>query len=130
MGSTKEHMLLNINRTSELYKIKDEGKSVENVYTFLFQNTDSENHKYYFEVNNKDIHIVRPSHAFMLNARKKIKKIVILKTTKRLVNTYKEDTPIPIKIKAYAVDEKNEIVVFRKTIFFYPNESVLKRYEK
>jgi len=130
MGSTKEHMLLNINRTAQLYKIKDKGKTVENVYTFLFQNTDSENHKYYFEVNNKDIHIVRPSHAFMLNAREKIKKIVILKTTKRLVNTYKEDTPIPIKIKAYAVDEKNEIVVFRKTIFFYPNESVLKRYEK
>jgi len=115
MGSTKEHMLLNINRTAELYSIKDHGKTVENAYTFLFQNTDSHDHKYYFEVNNKYI---------------QIKKVVILKTTKKLVNTYKKDTPIPITIKAYAIDEKDEIVVLRKTVFFYPSESVLNKYKK
>jgi len=130
MGSTKEHMLLNINRTAELYSIKDHGKTVENAYTFLFQNTDSHDHKYYFEVNNKYIQILRPSKPFMLKAKKKIKKVVILKTTKKLVNTYKKDTPIPITIKAYAIDEKDEIVVLRKTVFFYPSESVLNKYKK
>ena len=129
MGSTKENMLLNINRTSQLYKIKDGGKSVENVYTFLFHNTDSKDHKYYFEVNNKDIQVLKPSKPFMLKARKEIKKVVVLKTTKRLISTDRKDTPIPIVIKAYAVDNKKDIVIFRKTIFFYPKESVLKKYK-
>ena len=40
LGSKKENMLLNINRTSELYAVK-EGGVIENHYTFLFQNTDS-----------------------------------------------------------------------------------------
>jgi cytochrome c oxidase accessory protein FixG len=130
MGSTKEHMLLNINRTSELYKIKDNGKTVLNVYTFLFQNTDSKDHTYYFEVDNKDIQIVRPSKPFKLRARKKEKKVVILKTTKTLIDTDKKDTPIPITIKAFATDAKDKIVVFRHTVFFYPSEKVLAKYRK
>ncbi len=130
MGSTKEHMLLNINRTSELYKIKDNGKTVENVYTFLFQNTDSKDHRYYFEVNNKDIKIVKPSKSFALRARKKEKKVVILKTTKTLINTDRKDTPIPIIIKAFATDAKDKIVVLRHTIFFYPSKKVLEKYQK
>ncbi len=130
MGSTKEHMLLNINRTSELYKIKDNGKSVENVYTFLFQNTDSRDHKYYFEIDNKEITILRPSKPFKLEAGKKIRKVVILKTTKTLINTNKKDTPIPIVIKAYATDDKKDITVLRDTIFFYPRQSVIKKRQK
>jgi len=130
MGSTKEHMLLNINRTSELYKVKDNGKVVENIYTFLFQNTDSKDHKYYFEVSNKDIKIVRPSKPFLLRARKKEKKVVILKTSKTLIDTDEKDTPIPIVIKAFAVDDKKDIVVNRNTIFFYPDREVLEKYKK
>ena len=130
MGSTKEHMLLNINRTSQLYKIKDSGKTVENDYVFLFQNTDSEDHKYYFEVSNKDIKILKPSKPFLLRARKKAKKVVILKTTKTLIDTDRKDTPIPITIKAFAVDDKKDIVVKRNTIFFYPSKKVLEKYKK
>ncbi len=130
MGSTKEHMLLNINRTSELYKIKDEGKTVQNVYTFLFQNTDSKDHEYYFEVDNKDIKIAKPKKPFKLRARKKEKKVVILKTTKMLIDTDRKDTPIPITIKAYATDAKDKIVVFRHTVFFYPSKKVLEKYRK
>ncbi|MDX1808618.1 MAG: cytochrome c oxidase accessory protein CcoG [Sulfurospirillaceae bacterium] len=130
MGSTKEHMLLNINRTSELYKIEDHGKTVENVYTFLFQNTDSKDHKYYFEVENKDISVLRPSDPFLLKAGKKIKKVVILVTNKELVDTDAKDTPVPIRIKAYAIDDKKKIVVFRDTVFFYPRVSELEEHEK
>ncbi|MCF6172440.1 MAG: cytochrome c oxidase accessory protein CcoG [Campylobacteraceae bacterium] len=130
MGSMKEHMLLNINRTSQLYKIADDGKSVENVYTFLFQNTDSADHRYYFDVNNKDIKIVKPRKPFKLRARKKIKKVVILRTTKTLIKTNEKDTPIPIVIKAYAIDDKKDITVLRNTVFFYPRQSVIKEKEK
>ena len=43
MSTKKEYMLLNINRTSELYKINKNG-DVENAYIFLFQNTSDKEH--------------------------------------------------------------------------------------
>ena len=93
-GSKKEFMLLNINRTTQLYKAKD-NHVVENAYTFLFQNTDSEDHTYYFRVvNNDDIKIKRPKKSFMLEANKKIRKIVVLTTNKLLVKNNTKDTPI------------------------------------
>ncbi len=128
MGSTKEHMLLNINRTARLYKIINHGKTVENVYTFLFQNTDSEDHKYYFDVDHKGITVQRPREAFLLKAGKKIKKIVILQTTKELVKTNAKDTPIDIKIRAYAKDNPKEITIYRETVFFFPKISVLEKH--
>jgi cytochrome c oxidase accessory protein FixG len=128
MGSTKEHMLLNINRTTQLYKIKDEGKEIQNAYTFLFQNTDSKDHKYYFEIENKGISIKKPSEPFMLQAGKKLKKIVILKAEKNLSTHQEEDTLLDITIKAYAVDDKEKIVVKRETTFIYPSPYSVKRY--
>ncbi len=128
MGSTKEHMLLNINRTTQLYKVKDEGKDIQNVYTFLFQNTDSKDHKYYFKVENKDISIKRPTEGFMLKAGKKLKKIVILKANKNLSTHQDEDTLLDIIITAYAVDDKEKIIVKRETTFIYPSPYSVKSY--
>ncbi len=130
MGTKKEHMLLNINRTSQLYKIQPNGV-VENSYIFLFQNTDIKDHKYYFKVlNNKDITIKRPSKPFKLIKGKKVKKIVILQTDKVLVKDMQKDTPIPITIRAYAVDDPKKIFVDRKTVFVYPRWDIYQKYIK
>ncbi|WP_060826861.1 cytochrome c oxidase accessory protein CcoG [Sulfurospirillum cavolei] len=120
MGSKKEYMLLNINRTSQLYKMADDGKTVENVYTFLFQNTDTKDHEYYFDISNKEIKIDQPSEPFMLKAGAKLKKVVILSSAPKELKVEGED--LPITVKAYALDEKNRIVVDRKTIFIYPKK--------
>ncbi|MBV5279502.1 MAG: cytochrome c oxidase accessory protein CcoG [Campylobacteraceae bacterium] len=121
MGTTKEYMLLNINRTSQLYKIGDDGKTIENVYTFLFQNTDAKDHTYYFDISNKDIKIDQPSNPFLLKSGEKIKKIVILSSIPKEIKVEGED--LPITIKAFAMDDKERIVVERKTIFIYPKKS-------
>ncbi len=127
MGSKKEYMLLNINRTTQLYKIHDDG-TVTNAYTFLFQNTESKDHTYYFEVEgHPEIKIVRPKKPFKLRARQKAKKVVVLSTDKVLVKNPTKDTPIPITIKAYAVDAKDKVVVKRNTTFVFPR---LDLYEK
>jgi len=128
MGSTKEHMLLNINRTTQLYKVKDEGKTIQNAYTFLFQNTDSKDHKYYFKVLNKDITIKKPSKPFMLKAGKKLKKIVILTTNKNLSQHNETDTILEINIEAFAIDDKEKIIINRETTFIYPSPYSVKRY--
>ena len=121
MGTQKEYMLLNINRTSQLYKMADDGKTVENVYTFLFQNTDSKDHLYYFDVSNSDIKIDKPSEPFLLKAGEKVKKVVILVSIPKELKVEGED--LPINIKAFAVDAKEKIVVERHTIFIYPKKS-------
>lgn len=121
MGGTKEHMLLNINRTSQLYKIADDKKTVENVYTFLFQNTDSKDHTYYFEVSNPSIKIEKPSEPFLLKAGEKMKKVVILSSIPKELKIEGED--LPIDIRAFAIDEKERISVTRKTIFIFPKKS-------
>ncbi len=127
MSGKKEYMLLNINRTTQLYKIKDEGKIIENAYTFLFQNTDRKDHKYYFEIDNPNIKIVRPKKAFNLKADKKAKKIIILRATKKLGDNARKDLPVPITITAYALDEKEKIIVKRPTTFVYPKQSIIDR---
>jgi cytochrome c oxidase accessory protein FixG len=130
MGSEKEHMLLNINKETRLYSIKENAngeKFVTNGYTFLFQNTDSEDHKYYFTVDNPDIKIQRPTKEFSIKEGKKIKKIVVLYTEKPLANDYRKDVTIPIKITAYAVDNPEKIKVERDAIFVYPRQDLLEK---
>jgi len=126
-GSSKENMLLNINKDTRLYKLLDGGR-VENDYTFLFQNTDNKKHQYYFEVQGlKGVKIIRPEKPFSISAGFKKKKIVILETDKVLIKSTKQDTPLPITIRAYAVDDPKEIVVFRKSVFVYPRIDKLKK---
>jgi cytochrome c oxidase accessory protein FixG len=127
MGSTKENMLLNINKSTRLYKITNDGK-VQNDYIFLFQNTDRKAHDYYFEIEGqKGITIVRPKTKFHLGAGKKKKKVVIFQTNDILVKNNTKDTPLPITIKAYAVDDPKNIVVYRKSIFGFPRLDLLEK---
>ncbi|TKX32616.1 cytochrome c oxidase accessory protein CcoG [Campylobacter aviculae] len=132
MSGKKEYMLLNINRSSELYQISHIADKVEisNAYTFLFQNTDSKTHEYYFEAKiegmDNSIEIVRPSKPFILKAGEQVKKIVVIKATKKLADDDQKDIIFPLHIKAYAKDDK-KITISRKTIFVYPKSTVLEK---
>ena len=116
MSGKKESMLLNINRTSELYKLLDQGE-VENSYVFLVQNTQSKDHKFYFEIDDKSIEISRPNKPFTLKAGAKQKVIVTLKSKNE--NTSEKDLLKHINIRAYATDEPT-ISVQRASTFIYP----------
>ena len=116
MSGKKESMLLNINRTSELYKVLDQGE-VENSYVFLVQNTQSKDHKFYFEIDDKSIEISRPNKPFTLKAGAKQKVIVTLKSKNE--NTSEKDLLKHINIRAYATDEPT-INVQRASTFIYP----------
>ena len=116
MGGKKESMLLNINRTSELYKILGENE-VENSYVFLVQNTQNKEHAFYFEVDDKNIEISRPNKPFILKAGAKQRVIVTLKSKNK--NLSDKDLLKHINIKAYATDEP-AISVQRQSTFIYP----------
>lgn len=116
MSGKKESMLLNINRTSELYKILGENE-VENSYVFLVQNTQNKEHAFCFEVDDKNIEISRPNKPFILKAGAKQRVIVTLKSKNK--NLSDKDLLKHINIKAYATDEP-AISVQRQSTFIYP----------
>ena len=134
MGSTKEHMLLNINKETRLYSIQQlpDGKTaVDNAYEFLLQNTENESMEFYFEVippkgMEGKINILRPDKEFAAIPGRKKKKIVVLRTTELLAKDARKDTVIPIVIRAYAVGHEDKIVVFRNSTFIFPKEEMLK----
>jgi len=131
MSTTKEHMLLNINKESRLYSIKHVGdaKRVSNAYVFLLQNTENKDHKFYFDViapanYEGKIKILKPSAPFMAHPGAKKKKVVILYTDELLVDDSTKDTIIPIVIRAYAMDDKETIVVERHSTFTFPRRDI------
>lgn len=134
MGSEKEYMLLNINKENRLYSIKktDEGKvRVDNAYTFLLQNTLNEDHKYYFDViapkgMEGKIKIGDPSAPFKVKPGIVKKKVVVLYADEMLVNDARKDTVIPITIKAYALDDKEKVMVTRESTFTFPRADLVK----
>jgi cytochrome c oxidase accessory protein FixG len=137
MGSTKEHMLLNINKETRLYSINAlaDGKvRVDNSYVFLLQNTENEPMKFYFDIvppkgMEGKITIAKPSAPFEATPGAKKKKVVTLSTTEILVDDARKDTVIPIDIYAYAFDKdgkkSEKIAVVRHSTFIFPKESVL-----
>jgi len=139
MGTTKEHMLLNINKETKLYSVQameNNKVKVDNSYVFLLQNTENERMKFYFDVippkgMEGKIKIVKPSKPFMATPGAKKKKIVTLRTEDILVDNPRKDTLIPITIHAYAFDKdgkkSKKISVIRKTIFAFPKESIYKK---
>ena len=119
MGGEKEYMLLNINKTTQLYKVK-ENNLVTNNYVLLFQNTESKVMTYELEiVDNPDIKITR-FESFSLSPGKLAKKVIILETDKILVNDNTKDTPITVTLKAFAKEDPTKVMVFRKAVFIYP----------
>ncbi|MDX4026998.1 cytochrome c oxidase accessory protein CcoG [Aliarcobacter skirrowii] len=125
MSREKEYMLLNVNKDTELYKIKEDN-IVANNYTLLFQNTESVPLTYNIEiVDNPGIEIKRFT-PFTLSPKKMAKKVLILETDKLLVDDKTKDTPISITIKAYAQENPEKVVVFRKATFFFPRSDKLK----
>ena len=136
MSTTKENMLLNINKESRLYSIEmvKEEKRITNAYIFLLQNTENVDHKFYFDViapagYEDKIKILRPSAPFKATPGSKKKKIVELYTNGLLVDDATKDTIIPIIIRAYAMDEKERIVVERHTTFTFPRRDVYDQYK-
>lgn len=128
MGGKKEYMLLNINKTTQLYIIDEEKGKVSNNFLFLFQNTEPNTHQYNLEVIGEyagKIQIDR-FEPFDLSPRKLAKKVVILSTTERLVDDISKDTPITVQIRAYSTTEPERVSVIREAVFIYPRADKLK----
>jgi len=128
MGGKKEYMLLNINKTTQLYKTYKDNE-VRNNFVLLFQNTQKKRYTYNLEVIGEyagrvEIKKFKP---FKLSRGKMAKKVIQLSTKEILVNDNTKDTPITIMLKAYAQEDPEKVHVLRKAVFIYPRADKLKK---
>jgi len=132
MGGKKEYMLLNINKTTQLYKVVSDNngkKYVVNNFLMLFQNTQDKDYTYDLEIADpqyKDKIKIRRFSAFKLGAGKKRKKVVQLITYDLLVDNPRKDTPITVTIRAFAKEDPKKISVIRHAVFVFPRSDKLK----
>jgi len=128
MGGKKEYMLLNVNKTTQLYKIKENNK-VTNNFLLLFQNTQDKTYTYKLEILGEyaDKIKIERFKELKLSRGKLAKKVVVLSTTERLVDDATKDTPITITLRAYAVEDPEKISVIRKAVFMYPRADKFKK---
>jgi cytochrome c oxidase accessory protein FixG len=142
-GSTKEYLQLNINKETRPFKLEkvDTSVRISNIYSFLFENTETEDHRYYFEVRKRvtdadgseryvkdENYIVkRPSEPFKIKANRTRKKAVVIEAKNLLTKDDGSSLVTPIKIFAYALEDKERIIIDRDTVFAYPSK---KRYEE
>ena len=112
----KENFLVNVNKTTELYSIKENGV-ISNNYILTIHNTQDKDYTFDIRlVDNKNFRIKR-FDSFDLKAAEKTKKILILETTedfKKLKNK-----PSNISIEIFTKDDE-KIKVKRQIAFFYP----------
>lgn len=110
----KENFLVNINKTTELYKVTEDKKIVNN-YILGVHNTQDETLTFDIKLNDDNFKIKR-FEKFSLEAGKRAKKVLIIESVNDLNNIKTKN--IPIFIEVYS-QEKNYKVV-KKLIFSKP----------
>ena len=109
--SEKEPFLVNINKNTELYKIDEAGKIVNN-YLLTIRNSSDKKYTFDIEVLNKDVSIKR-FKAFSLNPKETRKTVMILVSKEKLETS---------KITLLFYAKENKTVQVKKQIqFFSPN---------
>ena len=127
MSGEKEYMLLNINKTTQLYKIKEDNK-VTNNFLLLFQNTERNKHTYKLEVIGEyaDKIQIERFNSVTIAPKKLAKKVIVLSTKHKLVDDATKDTPITVTLRAYSTTEPEKVSVVRQAVFVYPRADKLK----
>ena len=123
-ASKKEYFLLNINKTTKLYEIKED-KLVQNHYILTFHNTQDKDYTYNLKVeDSKKFEILR-FKPFKLKAGKKTKKVLIIQTKKKMFLSDKKTSALKVKIISFVKEDK-KIQLKRELSFLYPRNDLIK----
>lgn len=123
-ASKKEDFLMNINKTTKLYKIQ-KNLMVSNNYILTIHNTSKKDYTYNIKVIDDVNFRVKRYKPIKIKSKKRIRTVLILETKKRLFLSDKKDTALKIKIQAYA--KEDETINLEKEIsFIYPRNDLVK----
>ncbi len=111
----KEQFLVNINKTTELYKI-NEDKTISNNYILTIHNTQDEDLTFNIKLQDEENFKIKRFEQVSLKSGKRAKKILIIESTNDLKNI--DSKNIPINIKIYTLEKDYKII--RKLVFSKP----------
>ncbi|MGB6329303.1 MAG: cytochrome c oxidase accessory protein CcoG [Halarcobacter sp.] len=123
-ASKKEAFLVSVNKTTSIYKIK-ENAEVSNNYILTLHNTSKETYTLNVEVVDKENFRVKKFKPTKLKPKQRVKTVLILQTNKRLFLSEKKNIAIKTKIIAFA-KENPKIKVQREVSFIYPRNDLIK----
>ena len=112
----KENFLVNVNKTTELYKQNENG-IISNNYILTIHNTQDKDYTFDIKLlENKDFNIKR-FESVKLKAGEKTKQVLILETTNNFEKLKEKPSKISIEI---FTNEDEKVKVTRQIAFFYP----------
>lgn len=111
----KEDFLVNVNKTTQLYKIK-ENNLIANNYVLTFHNTQNETLNFDIKLLDEKNYKIKRFDNFSLDAGKKIKKVLIIETTINYINPVNKISDIDIEFTTF--DKKFKVT--KKISFAHP----------
>ena len=111
----KEDFLVNVNKTTQLYKIK-ENNIIANNYVLTFHNTQTETLNFDIKLLDEKNYKIKRFDNFSLDAGKKIKKVLIIETTINYINPVNKISDIDIEFTTF--DKKFKVT--KKISFAHP----------
>lgn len=111
----KEDFLVNVNKTTQLYKIK-ENNIIANNYVLTFHNTQNETLNFDIKLLDEKNYKIKRFDNFSLDAGKKIKKVLIIETTLNYINPVNKISDIDIEFTTF--DKKFKVT--KKISFAHP----------
>lgn len=115
-ASEQESVLVNINKTSEQYKVHD--GVVSNNYIVNVHNTQKQTYTYDVRIEDKNFHIDQ-FESLHLKSEGMRKRILVISTTKNLSRSNRQDTLLKLKLTIYAQEDPN-ISITKEVSFIYP----------
>jgi cytochrome c oxidase accessory protein FixG len=110
----KEDFLVNVNKTTQLFKTKENGV-IANNYVLTFHNTQDKTLIFHIKLEDEKNYKIKRFESFTLEAGKKIKKVLIIETTKDYIKP-KNNENITIEIKTL----NENLKVIKNISFVHP----------
>lgn len=114
----KENFLVNVNKTTELYSKKEDG-IISNNYILTIHNTQDKNYTFDVKLSDDKNFKIKRFESFELNAGEKIKKVLIIETTKEFEKLDKNSSKISLEI---FTKEDEKIKVIKQIAFLHPKD--------
>lgn len=115
-ASEQERVLVNINKTNELYK--EQNGIVSNNYIVNIHNTQKQTYTYDVKVDDKNFHI-DSFEVLRLKSDGMRKRILVISTNQNLSQSDRRDTALKVKLTVFAKEDP-KISVVKEISFMYP----------
>ena len=123
-SAKKEDFLVNVNKTTNLYRVQEDG-SVRNNYILTIHNTSKNAYTFHIKLKDNENFKIKRFNKKKISASKRVKTVLLIETKKKLFLSNKKDTALKIDIIVYAKEDEN-IKLTKELAFIYPRSDLIK----